>query len=380
MKSTPTSTTTYYQMKPEEIQAFQTTFMKWYDANKRDLPWRKDQEPYHVWLSEIMLQQTQVKTVIPYYLNFLKLFPTVADLAAASSEQLLKAWEGLGYYSRARNLQKAAQQIMTDYQGVWPDNAKDLQALAGIGPYTAGAIASICFNEVVPAVDGNAFRVFSRLLKIDADIADPKSRRVFETAITPLIPVERPGDFNQAVMDFGSQVCTAKNPTVATSPLAPFFQSLKDDTLLDYPVKTKKVKIKVEKLYGLMLIKDNQVLLQKRPSKGLLANLSTVPLVKEAELLAEQQTRLTKKQATIALNQYFKAHYQIDLANIQLTQITVTHVFTHLKWQVQLVTANVEKDADLAYFNGFWQPIAALETLALPTLQKKIWQSFQEKI
>lgn len=185
----------------QQIQAFQTTLLTWYDQEKRDLPWRRDHDPYHVWVSEIMLQQTQVQTVMPYYNRFMAQFPTVADLATAPEAKLMKAWEGLGYYSRARNLQRAARQIVDEYGGEWPQTAAGLQKLAGIGPYTAGAIASIAFNEPVPAVDGNAFRVFARLLKIDDDIAKPQTRQVFEQVISRVISQERPGDFNQAIMD-----------------------------------------------------------------------------------------------------------------------------------------------------------------------------------
>ncbi|MCT3583129.1 A/G-specific adenine glycosylase, partial [Levilactobacillus brevis] len=183
------------------IREFRQTLLAWYDREGRDLPWRHDQDPYHVWVSEIMLQQTQVQTVIPYYLNFMAMFPTVADLAQTPEEQLLKAWQGLGYYSRARNLQRAARQLVDDYRGKWPQTAAELLDLTGIGPYTAGAIASIAFGEVVPAVDGNAFRVFSRLLLIDADIAKPQTRKLFEQVIQPIVDPQRPGAFNQAIMD-----------------------------------------------------------------------------------------------------------------------------------------------------------------------------------
>ncbi len=224
----------------DKIHDFQETLLAWYDAEKRDLPWRHDQDPYHVWISEIMLQQTQVQTVIPYYERFMAKFPTVADLAAAPEPELLKAWEGLGYYSRARNLKKAAIQLVTDYEGVWPKTAAELQALTGIGPYTAGAIASIAFGEVVPAIDGNAFRVFSRLLKIDADIAKPQTRKIFEAAIQPIVSPTRPGDFNQAIMDLGSSYMTAKNPDSEHSPVKTFNQAYLDGVEDQYPVKTKK--------------------------------------------------------------------------------------------------------------------------------------------
>lgn len=165
-------------MVASKIKAFQKALLDWYDQEGRDLPWRQDHDPYHVMVSELMLQQTQVQTVIPYYQRFIGQFPTVQALAEADEADVLKAWEGLGYYSRAKNLQGAAKQLMADYNGEWPHTAKELQELRGIGPYTAGAIASIAFNQVEPAIDGNAFRVFARLFKIDADIAKPQSREI----------------------------------------------------------------------------------------------------------------------------------------------------------------------------------------------------------
>ena len=196
----------------EKIEAFRQTLLDWYDREGRaDLPWRRDKEPYHVWVSEIMLQQTQVQTVIPYFERFMKNFPTITDLAMAPEQRLLKTWEGLGYYSRVRNMQKAAQQVVNDYDGVWPSDMQALQQLTGIGPYTAAAIASISFDEPVPAIDGNAFRVFARLFKIDADIAQAKTRKIFFEVGQRLIDPERPGDFNQAIMDLGSSYMSAKN-------------------------------------------------------------------------------------------------------------------------------------------------------------------------
>lgn len=372
MPSTDSLTNKPYQMTTSEIQAFQTTFMAWYDVHRRELPWRLNQEPYRVWLSEIMLQQTQVQTVIPYYERFLATFPTVVDLAAAPEELLLKTWEGLGYYSRARNLQKAARQIVDDYQGQWPQTSVELEKLAGIGPYTAGAIASICFGEVVPAIDGNAFRVFSRLLKIDADIANPKNRQIFYDAILPLIPQDRPGDFNQAVMDFGSQVCTAKNPTVGETDLAPFFRSYQDGTLLDYPVKTKKQRPKPVALMAVIIQSPQGVLLQKRPSTGLLANLTTYPLVVPADILPEDEV-LTPEEILTYIERYFQETYAITLQQLRPTNLKpVVHTFTHLKWTIELLQAELVADVDLAFFPGQWYSEDALQTVALPTVQKKL--------
>ncbi len=237
----------------DQINAFQTTLLTWYDQHKRDLPWRQDHDPYHVWVSEIMLQQTQVQTVIPYYLRFMKQFPTVQSLAEADETDLMKAWEGLGYYSRARNLQRAAKQVVNDYHGHWPETASELQDLSGIGPYTAGAIASIAFNQPVAAVDGNAFRVFARLLEIDDDVAKPQTRKIFETVINRLISKERPGDFNQAIMDLGASYMTATNFDSSNSPVKAFNQSYLDGIESKYPVKTKKKRPVPHNYFGLVI-------------------------------------------------------------------------------------------------------------------------------
>ncbi len=252
----------------ETIENFRRTLLDWYDREGRaTLPWRVDHDPYRVMVSEIMLQQTQVDTVLPYYERFMQALPTVQDLARAPEAQVLKLWEGLGYYSRVRNLQKAARFVVDDLHGHWPESADDLQVLPGVGPYTSAAIASISFGEVVPAVDGNAYRVFSRLLKIDADIAQPKSRKIFYDAILPIVDPDRPGDFNQAIMDLGSSYMTAKNPNSADSPVRAFNAAYRDGVEMAYPVKTKSrsqlsncIWQLFQKKMGVCFLKNGQIL------------------------------------------------------------------------------------------------------------------------
>lgn len=199
---------------PAKVSSFQEDFLAWYEREKRNLPWRANTDAYRIWISEIMLQQTRVDTVIDYFYRFMEWFPTIQDLAEAPDDKLLKAWEGLGYYSRARNLKVAAQQIVSEFGGKMPDTIEDIRSLKGIGPYTAGAIGSIAFNLPEPAIDGNVMRVVSRLFEIDADIAKASSRKVFEAAMLKIIDRERPGDFNQALMDLGSAVCTPTSLSV----------------------------------------------------------------------------------------------------------------------------------------------------------------------
>ncbi|WP_461243414.1 A/G-specific adenine glycosylase [Secundilactobacillus muriivasis] len=361
----------------QQIQAFQTTLLAWYDQEKRDLPWRRDHDPYHVWVSEIMLQQTQVQTVIPYYNRFMAQFPTVADLAAAPEAKLMKAWEGLGYYSRARNLQRAARQIVDEYGGEWPQTAAGLQKLAGIGPYTAGAIASIAFNEPVPAVDGNAFRVFARLLKIDDDIAKPQTRQVFEQVISRVISQERPGDFNQAIMDLGSSYMTAKNPDSEHSPVKAFNQAYLDGVELDYPVKTKKPRPVEVAYYGLAIQQGDRTLMVKRPSDGLLANFWTYPLIAKADVVAlsdADPADVSDEAALALLPQWVKANYGLTVTVTPIGGRPVTHTFTHRKWLVTLLTATVAADADLSFFPGKWLDSVEISTMAFPKVQDKLFK------
>lgn len=365
------------EWSPATIKAFQTTLLTWFDQEGRDLPWRRDHEPYHIWVSEIMLQQTQVQTVIPYYERFMDWFPTVQELAAAPEDRLLKAWEGLGYYSRVRNMQRCARQLLADYDGQWPKTATELTELIGIGPYTAGAIASIAFNEPVPAVDGNAFRVFSRLLEIDADIAKPQTRQLFEQVIAKIIPVDRPGDFNQAIMDLGSSYMTARNPDSEHSPVKAFNQAYLDGKELAYPVKTKKPRpVPVDYVAVMAKVPTGEWLMTQRPSTGMLANLWTVPLVKVDDLdLADDAT---EDDVLVAVSTYFKRDYQLNLVGKELPLKPVSHTFTHQKWTIQLLAGQVE-EADLAYFPGKVVSDDQLTDLPMPKVQDRIWQRYREQ-
>lgn len=359
----------------KKIAAFQKTLLDWYDHNKRDLPWRHDHDPYHVWISEIMLQQTQVQTVIPYYQQFMKKFPTVQALAAADESDLMKAWEGLGYYSRARNLQKAAKQLVEDYNGQWPTTAKELQNLSGIGPYTAGAIASIAFNQPVPAVDGNAFRVFSRLLEIDADIAKPQSRRIFEKAIQPLMPKDRPGDFNQAIMDLGTSYMSATNYDSEHSPVKTFNQAYLDGVEDHYPVKTKKKRPIPVKYFGLISRSEKGFLFEKRTSSGILSGFWMFPLIKADELPVKSDA--SEKAKLAALEKQFLETYQLPIHVKKLTGQPVSHTFTHQKWQITLLETILSGQADLSFFPGKWIPEAEFSDVAFTKVQSKMWARYQ---
>ena len=195
------------QETPQQLKALPPPLLAWYDANRRVLPWREEVSPYRTWVSEIMLQQTRVTAVLPYFARFMEALPTVEALAAADEQLLMALWQGLGYYSRARNLQKAAQAIVNEHGGVFPDTYEGLTALPGVGDYTAGAIASIAFGQAVPAVDGNVLRLAARLSGHDGNVLEPKVRTLFRQWMAEVIPHDRPGAFNQALMDLGAMIC-----------------------------------------------------------------------------------------------------------------------------------------------------------------------------
>ncbi|MBZ2202454.1 MAG: A/G-specific adenine glycosylase [Lentilactobacillus hilgardii] len=362
---------------PEKIVAFQETLLKWYDNNKRNLPWRRDHDPYHVWISEIMLQQTQVQTVIPYYERFMKLFPTVQALANADEAILMKAWEGLGYYSRARNLQKAAQQIVNDYNGQWPTTVKELQELSGIGPYTAGAIASIAFNKPVPAVDGNALRVFARLLEIDEDIAKPQTRKLFENIIKKLMPKNRPGDFNQAIMDLGASYMSAKNYDSENSPVKLFNQAYLDGVEDNYPVKTKKKRLIPVNYFGLLIHSQDDYLFERRPSSGILSRFWMFPLIKGDDIQTKKDA--SEDDVLRALEAQFLSTYQLEIHVKKIGGRPVTHTFTHQKWQITLLEAELNNSSDLSYFPGKWISESDFREIAFTKVQTKMWERYQQQ-
>lgn len=312
------------------ISRMQKLLLHWYHANKRDLPWRENQDPYRIWISEIMLQQTKVDTVIPYFHRFLTAFPTVFDLAAGDEQEVLKAWEGLGYYSRARNLQNAAQEVVEKYNGVIPDEPDKLGKLKGIGPYTRGAILSIAFNQPEPAVDGNVMRVVSRLLLIEDDIAQARVKKDFEKHVRTLISKEDPASFNQAVMELGALICTPKSPACLLCPVNEVCRAFAEGVQAELPVKSKAKKQRVVPLMALLIKNDqNEFLIEKRSEKGLLANLWQFPMVPLDEM--------DKKHAATWLQSEYGVNVQIgeELGELR-------HVFTHLIWELDIYAAKTE--------------------------------------
>ena len=252
--------------------------LDWFDKNKRTMPWRQTSDPYKIWISEIMLQQTQVNTVIPYYERFLDRFPDVEQLADASQQTVLKMWEGLGYYSRARNMHKAAQEVVADFSSVFPDSYDELLQLKGIGPYTAAAVSSIAFQRQQAVVDGNVIRVLSRYYGIKDDVRRSKVKSDIQTIADSLIPKDRPGDFNQAVMELGATICTPKNPVCDSCPLSIDCVAYKTAETEIIPYKSPRKKIPHHHI-GVGLIKDNngKLLIALRPDDAMLGGLWEFP-------------------------------------------------------------------------------------------------------
>ncbi|MEY3498385.1 MAG: A/G-specific adenine glycosylase [Bacteroidota bacterium] len=259
---------------------FSNSLIQWYLNNKRDLPWRNTQNPYLIWLSEIMLQQTRVAQGLPYYLAFTNAFPTVFDLANASEEQVLKLWQGLGYYSRARNLHKTAQYVAFELNGIFPDNNTDLLKLKGIGDYTAAAIASFAYDEAVPVVDGNVFRVLSRYFDIETDISLATAKKEFAALAYELMPKKEPANFNQAIMEFGALQCVPKNPNCEICVFNSSCAALQKKKVALLPFKSKKVKVSY-RFFNYLVLEDEhfKTTIQKRDQKGIWHNLYEFPLI-----------------------------------------------------------------------------------------------------
>jgi A/G-specific adenine glycosylase len=248
---------------------FSRLLIEWYEQNKRDLPWRKTTDPYFIWLSEIILQQTRVNQGLPYYKKFIKQYPAIENLATASEEEVLRLWQGLGYYSRARNMLSTAKSIHADLQGVFPNNYKDILKLKGIGKYTAGAIASFAFKEIVPVVDGNVYRVLSRVFGIDQDISSLKGQKEFLLFAKKLLPKEESHIYNQAIMEFGATVCQPKSPSCEDCIFRSSCFAFQKEMIPLLPVKTKKLR-KKERLFSYFVIKyDDSLLMQRREGKDI---------------------------------------------------------------------------------------------------------------
>lgn len=340
------------------------SLLAWFYREKRDLPWRKSKNPYHVWVSEIMLQQTRVDTVIPYYERFMGSFPTLSDLANASEEEVLKHWEGLGYYSRARNLHAAVKEVVTKYGGVVPSEEEEISKLKGIGPYTKGAILSIAYDKPVPAVDGNVLRVISRLFAIEKDIAKQSVRKEIEAIVQTLIPKEDPSGFNQALMELGALICVPRSPKCSICPVQEECVGKEQGKADKLPIKNVKEKKRDVDLITMIFQQDEKVLIHQR-NEALLKGLWEYPSwekSKEEQLTADRLSSFSLSSFGIYAEQF---HY---LGKIE-------HIFSHLRWKIEVYFAPVEEitenieEKDASYR---WVDIKDLEHYPFPVPHQKV--------
>lgn len=332
---------------------FSTELLNWYRLIKRDLPWRINRDPYRVWVSEIMLQQTRVDTVIPYYNQFMSKFPTVSALAEAPETEVLKSWEGLGYYSRARNLQAGAKEVVARYGGIVPDDKASVAGLKGVGPYTSGAIMSIAFNRPEPAVDGNVMRVLSRYFCLEDDIAKASTRVGIEKLAASLIPEGAAGDFNQALMELGALVCTPKSPSCLPCPVMEHCAARLAGRESELPIKTKAKPPRPEFRAAAIVVGSGvnagKVLVRQRPDTGLLAQMWELPHLllppdkagwlaesapKEQGELAEMISRMLEEDTGLLIR---PRSWFMD----------ADHIFSHIHWKMRFYLADLGEVADV---------------------------------
>lgn len=343
-------------MENNSLSRLPDVLLPWYQVHRRDLPWRQDREPYHVWLSEIMLQQTRVEAVKGYYTRFLEKLPDIEALAQCDDDALHKLWEGLGYYTRVRNLKKAAAEIVESYGGVFPREYEKIRNLPGIGDYTAGAICSICFDLPTPAVDGNVLRVLSRIMEDDTPVDLPAQKKKVQALLTEIYPKEA-GMFTQALMELGATLCGPNwKPRCEECPCRDFCGGARHRTAENYPVRLPKKGKRVEEKTVLILSCDGMFALQKRQEKGLLAGLWQFPDVKgklePAEALAAVETMGLHPKDVIR-------------------QVERKHIFTHIRWEMRGFYMEVREPAgDFTWLSG--EQIRHMA--ALPTAYRQFWE------
>ena len=333
---------------------FTKSLTQWYLQNKRDLPWRNTIDPYPIWLSEIILQQTRVAQGTPYFLSFMNAFPTVFDLANANEEQVLKLWQGLGYYSRARNLHKSAQFVAQELSGVFPPTYKDLLKLKGVGEYTAAAIASFSYNEAVPVVDGNVFRVLSRFFDVETDIAVASAKKEFAALAFELMPKDNPALFNQAIMEFGALQCVPKSPNCGICIFNESCAALQKKKVDQLPVNNKKLKVR-NRFFNYLVVSDEneKTIIQKRTAKGIWHNLYEFPLI-ETDIVEGFDSI-----STIIQDQFFENNAILSIQEHNENSIIhkLSHQHLHIKFWKVSVKGTIENGIDAETLKTFPFPI-----------------------
>lgn len=335
---------------------FAELLLRWYDQHARVLPWRGIHNAYHTWVSETMLQQTRVETVLAYFDRFIRRFPTVEALAAAPEDEVLKLWEGLGYYRRARNLHKGAQQVVAEHGGVIPRDVKELLKISGIGEYTAGAIASIAYDESVPAVDGNVIRVVSRVKGIRENVGIPSVKRCIAQEAAALVPQSRPGDFNQAMMDLGATICVPGTPSCERCPVSALCDAYREGDAEDIPELPRKNPPKVID-YDLCLIFNGDRVLMRQRTETMLQGLWVYPMVEDHHTV-KQLAPLVKKRIGV------------PVTDIQ-TAGEAKHIFTHQEWQMKLYIMHTTAEAPAGWR---FVTMEEMQQLTIPTAVRKAKQ------
>lgn len=347
--------------------SIKASLIQWYRTNKRDLPWRQNKNAYSIWLSEIILQQTRVEQGRPYYEKFMQHFPEVCDLAKASEDEVLKLWQGLGYYSRARNLQKAAKLVCNKENGRFPETYVSLLQLPGVGPYTAAAIASIAFEEPVAVVDGNVYRFLSRLYGIDTPINSSKAHQEFKSIAEDLMEGEGAGEFNQALMEMGALQCTPVKPLCETCPVAQFCFANKHQKQDNFPVKIQKTKVK-EVFYNFIDLRyEDKMYLEKRDESSIWKGLYQFPLIEsKSQLKAEEILNLIDHELGLGLKDFQQVHDKMKL----------THLLSHRKIQAKFWQVKVKKAPQITKNNIFEIRQEDLVKYPVPRLIDKYFERF----
>lgn len=345
---------------------FSNKLISWYLQNKRDLPWRNTLNPYHIWLSEIMLQQTRVLQGLPYYLKFVEAYPTVEDLANASEDEVLKMWQGLGYYSRARNLHATAKMVSEEMNGVFPDNYKDLLKLKGVGDYTASAIASISFNHPEAVVDGNVYRVLSRFFEISTPINITTGQKEFKQLAQHLIDKNQPGTFNQAIMEFGARYCVPQNPDCTNCIFNDSCVAFQKKKVSELPVKIKAKPVKTRYFNYLVILYENErTILQQRNGKGIWHKLYEFPLIETSEEI--------DLSTLIKHSQFQDFSEKLNIENISLfNEKPIIHKLSHQHLNTRFWIVETSKETEASV------PISEIGNYAVPVLIENFVSEFFE--
>lgn len=344
---------------------FAVKLLAWFEKNKRAMPWRETKDPYRIWLSEVMLQQTQVDTVIPYYNRFVEFYPDLETLASASDDEVLKRWEGLGYYRRCHHFLQAVRDVCRDYGGKVPDDPEMFNRLPGVGDYTTAAVMSISRGHVLPVVDGNVIRVITRVYRIAEDTNKASTKTLIRDRMAALIPSSSPGDFNQAVMELGALVCTPKNPRCPECPLINDCGANRHHEILLYPSSPKKQKIPEYPVVLALIMKDGRFLIQKRPPKGHLSGLWELPGGKISP--GESTSQALRRKCKEELNLDVEVHSQAAVAS---------HVYSHFKIHVTVFFCQSGTQQEMALKNQplSWITPAEIPLFAFPAVNLKLYE------